>query len=52
MEHNGIFSEASAIQTFPPAMIGAMIETNPISEESCGATTATTPVGSGTEKLK
>ena len=33
-------------------MIGAIIETSPINDEFCGAIADTTPVGSGTEKLK
>jgi hypothetical protein len=37
---------------FPPAIIGAMLETNPAREFSWEAMAATTPVGSGTEKLK
>ena len=31
---------------------GATADTNPSRDESCGAITATTPVGSGTEMLK
>jgi hypothetical protein len=33
-------------------MTGAITETRPSSEDRCGAITATTPVGSGSEKLK
>ncbi len=36
----------------PVTIAGATTETRPSSDESCGASTATTPVGSGTEKLK
>src|SRR5215470_12643961 len=49
---SGLASEPRTMHVFPPAMTGAIVETNPISELSCGAITATTPVGSGTEKLK
>src|SRR4030095_1953781 len=50
--HNGFLSEARMTQVFPPAIIGAIVEINPIKEFSWGAIAATTPVGSGTEKLK
>src|SRR5262245_26936563 len=50
--HNGFVSEARMTQVFPPAIAGDIEETNPIKEFSWGATSATTPVGSGTEKLK
>ena len=36
----------------PLTIAGAMTDTSPSSGLSCGARTATTPVGSGTEKLK
>src|SRR6185295_1868258 len=50
--HRGFVSEARITQVFPPAMIGEIVETNPTREFSCGAIAATTPVDSGTEKLK
>src|SRR6188508_637574 len=50
--HRGFASEARMIQVFPPAITGAITETSPIRESSCEAIAATTPVGSGTEKLK
>src|ERR1043166_184119 len=50
--HKGLLSEARTIDVFPPAITGAITETSPIKEFSCGAIAATTPVGSGTEKLK
>src|SRR4051812_18765600 len=49
---NGFNEDARTIHEFPPAMIGATTDTRPIRELSCGATAATTPVASGTEKLK
>src|SRR5690625_2029952 len=36
----------------PETIAGATTLTRPSSEESCGATTATTPVGSGVDRLK
>jgi hypothetical protein len=51
-EHKGNFSEANTTQVLPPAITGAMALTKPISEELLGAIMPTTPVGSGTEKLK
>ena len=36
----------------PLTMIGARTQTRPSSEECCGASAATTPVGSGAEMLK
>jgi len=40
------------MQVLPPAITGAITETNPNKESPCGAIIDTTPVGSGTEKLK
>ena len=40
------------MQLLPPAIMGAINETKPTSESFCAAMAATTPVGSGTEKLK
>jgi hypothetical protein len=40
------------MQVLPPAIIGAMALIKPINEFSSGQITETTPVGSGTEKLK
>jgi len=37
---------------FPADTAGATTETNPSRLDACGAITATTPVGSGSEKLK
>ena len=51
-EQSGFVSEASTTQVLPPAITGAITETNPSSESFCGAIIDTTPVGSGTEKLK
>src|SRR6185503_18458672 len=48
----GLVSDASTTQVFPPAITGAMTDTNPNNESLCGAIMETTPVGSGTEKLK
>lgn len=36
----------------PVAMTGAITETSPRNDDFCGARTATTPVGSGVERLK
>jgi hypothetical protein len=36
----------------PLTMTGASTLTSPSSDESCGASTATTPVGTGSEKSK
>ena len=47
MEHSGLLSDANTTTVFPPAMMGAMIETKPINDDSFGATAETTPVGSG-----
>src|ERR1700750_1221312 len=51
-EHIGLVSEARTTHVFPPAITGAITETKPSNESFCGAMTDTTPVGSGTEKLK
>src|SRR6185503_9924860 len=48
----GFVSEASTTQVFPPAITGAITETRPSRESDWGAMIDTTPVGSGTEKLK
>src|SRR5215204_5696166 len=52
IEHRGLLSEARMIQVFPPAITGAIKDTSPSREVSWGASAPTTPVGSGTEKLK
>src|SRR5262249_41002185 len=39
-------------QVLPETITGATTETRPSSEDSCGASTATTPVGSGVDRLK
>src|SRR5690606_22040971 len=49
---SGQRSLATATTVFPVTSAGAMTDTSPSSAESCGATIATTPVGSGTEMLK
>src|SRR5688572_23762658 len=49
---SGLDSEASTTQVLPPVMTGAITDTRPINELACGAMIDTTPVGSGTEKLK
>src|SRR6476659_2314799 len=50
--HKGLVSEASTTQVLPPAITGAITETSPSKESPWGAMIETTPVGSGTEKLK
>ncbi|MEJ7672391.1 MAG: hypothetical protein WKF59_06705 [Chitinophagaceae bacterium] len=40
------------MHVLPPAITGAITETRPSKELPCGAMMDTTPVGSGTEKLK
>ena len=40
------------MHVLPPAITGAITDTNPSNESACGAIIETTPVGSGTEKLK
>ena len=49
---SGRFSLASTTTVLPVTITGATTDTSPSSDESCGASTATTPVGSGTEKSK
>ncbi len=49
---SGRSSEASTTAVLPVTITGAITETSPSSEDRCGATTATTPVGSGLERLK
>ena len=44
--------DASSTTVLPLQMIGASTETSPSSGSCCGATAATTPVGSGTENAK
>src|SRR5262245_2612978 len=48
----GRFSEASTTTVLPVTTAGAITPTRPSSDDSWGATTATTPVGSGTVKSK
>ena len=48
----GCASDATTTATLPPASTGASRETSPSSAGSPGATIPTTPVGSGTVKLK
>ena len=49
---SGCDSEARTTAALPPTSTGARRETRPPSAGSSGARMATTPVGSGTEKLK
>ena len=49
---SGFVSEARTTQVFPLAITGAITETNPTKVFASGAIMETTPVGSGTEKLK
>src|SRR5262245_3157256 len=49
---SGCDSDASTTQVLPPAIAGAMFDTRPRRPLASGAITATTPVGSSTEKLK
>ncbi len=49
---SGRSSLARTTTVLPVTIAGATTETRPSREESCGASTATTPVGSGTEKSK
>ncbi len=49
---SGEDSLATATATFPETITGAIRLTNPSNEGSAGATIPTTPVGSGTVKLK
>ncbi len=48
----GRVSLAITTAVFPVKSTGASTLTSPRSDEACGATTPTTPVGSGTLKLK
>src|SRR5919201_1686920 len=48
----GCGSDATATTAFPPVSAGTMRETSPSRGGSSGASTPTTPVGSGTVKLK
>src|SRR3954471_3422128 len=48
---SGLVSEATAITAFPPVSAGSTRDTRPSNGGSSGASTATTPVGSGTVKL-
>jgi hypothetical protein len=48
----GCASEATTTAVLPPASTGASRDTSPSSAGSPGATIPTTPVGSGTVKLK
>ena len=52
MAGSGPASDATTTQVLPPTITGATTDTSPSSDEPAGATTATTPVGSGTEKSK
>jgi len=49
---SGWSSAASTTTVLPVTMTGATTETRPSRAESAGATTPTTPVGSGVERLK
>ena len=49
---SGCDSDATTTAALPPTITGAIRETSPASAGSSGASTATTPVGSGIEKLK
>src|SRR5262249_41121262 len=49
---NGERSLATATTVLPLTTAGATTETKPSRLEACGAITATTPVGSGSEELK
>ncbi len=49
---SGEFSLATTIAVLPVAITGAITETRPRKDDSCGASTTTTPVGSGEERLK
>src|SRR5690606_30949407 len=48
----GDFSEATTTAVLPVAITGAITETRPRNDDSWGARTATTPMGSGVERLK
>src|SRR5437870_7233274 len=49
---SGLLVDAKAMQVLPPAMVGAIVEINPIKPNSSGERIETTPVGSSSEKLK
>src|SRR5919201_3074405 len=49
---SGLVSDATATTTLPPTSGGTRRVTSPSNDGSSGARTATTPVGSGTVKLK
>src|SRR5919205_1151881 len=49
---SGRVSDATATTALPPTIAGAIRDTSPSSGGSSGASVATTPVGSGTVKLK
>ena len=49
---SGYLSLATTTVVLPLTIAGAITDTSPSRAESCGASTATTPVGSGSEKLK
>src|SRR5689334_11063498 len=48
---NGRSCDASTTHVLPDTMTGATTDTSPSSDDACGARTATTPVGSGTDRL-
>src|SRR5258706_4354579 len=48
----GAFSDATTTHVLPLTITGATTLTSPRSDDVCGANTATTPMGSGTLKLK
>src|SRR5689334_522257 len=49
---SGRSCEVMTTQVLPDAITGAITETRPSSDDCCGASTATTPVGSGVENEK
>src|SRR4051795_12452152 len=49
---SGRSAEVATTTVLPVTITGATTLTSPSREEPCGATTPTTPVGSGSEKLK
>jgi hypothetical protein len=49
---SGRSSLATTTTVLPDTTIGATTATSPSSEDRCGAIAATTPVGSGPERLK
>ncbi len=52
MAGRGRVSEATTTAVLPDTIAGASRETRPSRDDPAGATSPTTPVGSGTEKLK